>query len=58
MTVNALALATQIAEPVTSATTQNLQLGQDHYTAGGIDDAIVAFQAGLDAAGRDSAGSP
>jgi len=56
--VNALALATQIAEPVTSATTQNLQLGQDHYTAGGIDDAIVAFQAGLDAAGRDSAGSP
>jgi len=56
--VNALALATQIAEPVTSATTQNLQLGQDHYTAGKIDDAVIAFQAGLDAAGWDSTGSP
>ena len=58
MTVNTSALAIQIAEPVTSPATQNLQLGQDHYTAGRIDDAIVAFQAGLDAAGRDSAGSP
>ena len=56
--MNTSALAIQIAEPVTSPATQNLQLGQDHYTAGGIDDAIVAFQAGLDAAGRDSAGSP
>ena len=56
--MNALALATQIAEPVTSATTQNLQLGQDHYTAGKIDDAVIAFQAGLDAAGWDSTGSP
>jgi tetratricopeptide (TPR) repeat protein len=58
MTVNTGALAIQIAEPVTSPATQNLELGQDHYTAGRIDDAIVAFQAGLDAAGREQAGSP
>ena len=56
--MNTGALAIQIAEPVTSPATQNLQLGQDHYTAGRIDDAIVAFQAGLDATGSDQAGSP
>jgi tetratricopeptide (TPR) repeat protein len=58
MTVTTRGLAIQIAEPVTSPATQNLQLGQEHYTAGRIDDAIVALKAGLDAVGREQAGSP
>jgi len=56
--VNTSALAIEIAEPVTSPATQNLQLGQERSAVGRIDDAVVAFQAGLDTASGDSAGSP
>jgi tetratricopeptide (TPR) repeat protein len=50
--------AVQPAEPLTSPAAQHLQRGQDHYAAGRIDEAIAALQAGLDAAGRDSADTP
>jgi tetratricopeptide (TPR) repeat protein len=56
--VTTSALAVQPAEPLTSPAARHLQRGQDHYAAGRIDEAIAALQAGLDAAGRDSADAP
>ena len=52
------ASAVQPAEPLASPAARHLQRGQDHYAAGRIDEAIAALQVGLDAADRDSAGSP
>jgi tetratricopeptide (TPR) repeat protein len=56
--VTTSALAVEPAGPLTSPAAQHLQRGQDHYAAGRIDEAIAALQAGLDAAGRDSADTP
>jgi len=52
------ASAVQPGEPLASPAAEHLQRGRDHYTAGRIDEAIVVLQAGLDAAGTDSANSP
>jgi tetratricopeptide (TPR) repeat protein len=57
-TVTTSALAIQPAEPPTSPAAQHLPRGQDQTAAGGIDEAVAAPQAGRDAAGRGSAGSP
>lgn len=56
MTTNASAV--EPAEFLTSPAAQHLQRGQDHCAADRIDEAIAALQAGLDAAGRDSADAP
>ena len=45
-------------QPLASAAVQHLQRGQEHYAAGRIYEAIAALQAGLDAAGKDSADCP
>jgi tetratricopeptide (TPR) repeat protein len=45
-------------EPLTSPAAQNLQRGPDQTAADRIDEAVAAPQAGRDAAGRGSAGSP
>jgi tetratricopeptide (TPR) repeat protein len=52
------ALSVQPADAVASPAVRHLRRGQDHYAAGRIDEAIVALQAGLDAAGKDAADSP
>jgi tetratricopeptide (TPR) repeat protein len=52
------ASAVQPGEPLASPAAEHLQRGRDHYAAGRIDEAIVVLQAGLDAAGGDSANSP
>jgi tetratricopeptide (TPR) repeat protein len=56
--VTTSASAVQPADPLTSQAAQHLQRGRDHCGAGRIDEAIAALQAGLDAAGKDSADSP
>jgi tetratricopeptide (TPR) repeat protein len=49
------ALSVQPADSFASAAVQQLQRGQEHCTAGRIDEAIAALRAGLDAAGKDPA---
>lgn len=56
--VTTRALSVPPANPLASAAVQHLQRGQEHYAAGRIYEAIAALQAGLDAAGKDSADCP